>query len=53
VDLHFDSPIYSSVIITPKPSWAYSDMIGKIRRTFGIPVAFELDANAAAFGEYF
>ncbi len=28
-------------------------MIGKIHRIFGIPVAFELDVNAPAFGEYF
>jgi fructokinase len=53
VDLYFDSPTNGSVTTTPKLGWAYSDMIGKIRITFGIPVEFELDVNAAAFGEYF
>jgi fructokinase len=52
VDLHPDSPTFGSITTTPKPGWANVDMIGKIRNTFGVPVAFEMDVNAAAFGEY-
>jgi fructokinase len=53
VDLHEDSPTFGYITTTPKPGWAHSDMIGKIRQVFGLPVAFELDVNAAAFGEYY
>jgi len=53
VDLRSDSPTFGSITTTPKPGWAHTDMIGKIRDTFNIPIAFELDVNAAVFGEYF
>jgi fructokinase len=53
VDLRNDSPTYGSITTTPKPGWAYINMVKKIRDTFAIPIAFELDVNAAAFGEYF
>ena len=53
VDLHPDSPTFGSITTTPKPGWANTDMIGSLRDTFHIPIAFEMDVNAAAFGEYF
>jgi fructokinase len=53
VDLRKDSPTFGSITTTPKPGWAYTNMIKKIRDTFDIPIFFELDVNAAAFGEYF
>jgi fructokinase len=53
VDLDPASPTYGSVTTTPKPGWAFTDTIGQLRQVFGIPVAFELDVNAAAFGEYY
>jgi len=53
VDLRHDSPTYGSITTTPKPGWAYTNMVKKIRDKFDIPIAFELDVNAAAFGEYF
>ncbi len=53
VDLDQASPTYGSVTTTPKPGWAFTDTIGRLRQAFGIPVAFELDVNAAAFGEYY
>lgn len=53
VDLRQDSPTYGSITTTPKPGWAYTNMVKKIRDTFDIPIAFELDVNAAVFGEYF
>jgi fructokinase len=52
VDLRPDSPTFGSITTTPKTGWANIDMIGKIRDTFHIPIAFEMDVNAAAFGEY-
>jgi fructokinase len=53
VDLQPDSPIFGSITTTPKPGWGHTDMIGKIRSAFNIPIAFEMDVNAAVFGEYF
>ncbi len=53
VDLDSASPTFGYITTTPKPGWAHSDMIGKLRQEFGIPVAFELDVNAAALGEYY
>ncbi|MFZ6027868.1 MAG: ROK family protein [Chloroflexota bacterium] len=52
VDLNADSPTFGSVMTTPKPGWAHSDMLGPIRKAFGLPIAFEVDVNAAAWGEY-
>jgi len=53
VDLHSDSPTFGSITTTPKPGWAHTDMIGKMRNTFDIPIMFEMDVNAAVFGEYY
>lgn len=52
VDLNPASPTFGSITTTPKPGWAHSDMIGPLRNEFRLPVAFELDVNAAAWGEY-
>jgi len=53
VDLRPDSSTYGYITTTPKPGWAHSDMIGDLKREFNLPVAFDLDVNAAAFGEYY
>ncbi len=53
VDLHAESPAFGSITTTPKPGWTNADIVGKIRNTFNLPTAFELDVNAAARGEYF
>jgi len=52
VDLNPDSPMFGYITTTPKPGWAHADMLGDLRRVFGLPLAFELDVNAAAWGEY-
>jgi fructokinase len=51
VDLDPASPTYGHITTTPKPGWAHSDMLGPLRR-FNLPLAFELDVNAAAWGEF-
>jgi len=53
VDLDPSSSTYGHITTTPKPGWAFTDTISQLRQAFGIPVAFDLDVNAAAFGEYY
>jgi fructokinase len=52
VDLDPDSPTYGSITTTPKPGWANTDIVGRIRRTFDVPVGFDTDVNGAALGEH-
>lgn len=53
VDLNLTSKTYGYITTTPKPRWKYVDLRGKIQRGLGVPVAFDTDVNAAAFGEHF
>ena len=53
VDLDPVSPTFGHVTTTPKPGWAFTDTISGLRRALNLPVAFDLDVNAAAFGEYY
>jgi fructokinase len=52
LDLNPTSPTYGSISATPKPGWSNTDILGRFRRHFDLPMAFDLDVNAAAFGEY-
>lgn len=53
VDLNLASKTYGFITSTPKPGWEYVDLRGKIQHALGVPVAFDTDVNAAAFGEQF
>jgi fructokinase len=53
VDLDPGSPTFGHITTTPKSGWAFTDTISRLHQAFGLPVAFELDVNAAAFGEYY
>jgi fructokinase len=53
VDLHKKSPTYGYITTTPKPKWAQTDLYGPIQRAFDLPIAFDTDVNAAAFGEHY
>jgi fructokinase len=53
VDLDPASPTYGHITTTPKPGWAFTDTISSLRQALNLPVAFDLDVNAAAFGEYY
>jgi fructokinase len=53
LDLDPNSPTYGYVTTTPKPGWSNIDLYGEIQRALHIPVAFDTDVNAAAFGEQY
>jgi fructokinase len=53
VDLDPSSDNYGTINQTPKQGWAGTKILADIHERCKLPVAFELDVNAAAFGEYY
>lgn len=53
LDLNPDSPTYGYITTTPKAGWSQVDLYGEIQRNLRVPVAFDTDVNAAAFGEQY
>ncbi len=53
VDLNLNSQTYGFITTTPKHDWNNVDLRGEIQRGLNIPVAFDTDVNAAAFGEQY
>jgi fructokinase len=52
LDLNRDSPTYGFITSTPKPGWGNTDVRGTLQRGLGVKVAFDMDVNAAAMGEF-
>jgi fructokinase len=52
VDLDRASATYGYITTTPKPGWAQTDLCGALQHALQVPVAFDTDVNAAAFGEH-
>jgi len=53
LDLNPDSPTYGYITTTPKAGWSQIDLYGEIQGKVDVPVAFDTDVNAAAFGEQY
>lgn len=53
VDLNPASQTFGFITTTPKPGWNNVDLRGEIQRGLNVPVAFDTDVNAAAFGEQY
>jgi fructokinase len=51
VDLKPSSPTWGYVTATPKPGWQDTEVAGFFRDKLHVPVAFDTDVNAAAYGE--
>jgi fructokinase len=51
VDLKLSSPTWGYVTATPKPGWRDTEVAGFFRDALHVPVAFDTDVNAAAYGE--
>jgi len=52
VDLDPASPTYGYITTTPKPGWAYTNVVGRLRDALQLPIALDTDVNGAALGEY-
>ena len=46
------SPTYGFVTATPKPGWSNTNVLGTLRHALKINIAFDMDVNTAALGEY-
>ncbi len=53
LDLNQDSDTYGHITTTPKLGWQNIDLRGLVQRELDVPVAFDTDVNAAAYGEQF
>ncbi len=51
IDLRRDSETYGYITTTPKPGWAWYDMVGAFQRALCVPVGFDTDVNASVLGE--
>ncbi len=51
LDLRPDSATWGHVTTTPKPGWQHTAVAPVISKRLGVPVSFDTDVNAAAFGE--
>jgi len=52
IDLDPASPTFGYITRTPKLDWQNTDFVGCIRQALHVPIVFETDVNAAAYGEY-
>jgi fructokinase len=52
VDLNPESPTFGYITNTPKPGWSQTDVLGRLQRALGVNIAFDMDVNTAALGEY-
>jgi fructokinase len=52
VDLRPSSPTWGYITATPKRGWRDTRVAGFFGDRFGLPIAFDTDVNAAAYGEY-
>ena len=46
------TPDYGKITTTPKAGWQDTDVLGHLRQSFDVPMAFDTDVNAAALSEY-
>ena len=52
VDLQKTSETYGYITTTPKQGWRNVDITGFLEKQLNLPIGFDTDVNAAAFGEY-
>jgi fructokinase len=52
IDLQCDSEKFGHILNTPKPGWTDTDIVGRLRSTFDVPIGFDTDVNGAALGAW-
>jgi len=52
IDIDRTSPTWGRITTTPKPGWAYTEVVAALRSALDLPIAFDTDVNAAALGEH-
>jgi len=52
VDPRPDSPTYGHILPTPKPGWTNTNVLGILKSVLDMPMAFDVDVNGAALGEW-
>ena len=52
LDLNPQSATYGFITATPKPHWSHTDVRGTLQRGLHVNIAFDMDVNVAAVGEY-
>lgn len=52
LDPNPDSPTFGHILPTPKPGWTNANVVGMLEEHFDVPIVFDTDVNAAAFGEW-
>ena len=53
LNLDTSSPGYGSITTTPKPRWSGTNIFTTFHNEFSLPIAIDLDVNAAVLGEYY
>lgn len=46
------SKTYGHILPTPKAGWSNANVVGILKKSFDIPIAFDTDVNGAALGEW-
>ncbi|MCX8063038.1 MAG: ROK family protein, partial [Anaerolineales bacterium] len=52
VDVHFNSPTYGEVGLTPKLAWQGFNWVQSLQKELPLPVCIDTDVNGAAIGEW-
>lgn len=53
LDLDPASPAYGTITSTPKSEWGGTNVLAAFKSALNIPLAFDTDVNAAAYGEFY
>jgi fructokinase len=51
LELRRDSPRYGHILSTAKPGWSNTDVVGRLRQRWAVPVGVDTDVSGAALAE--
>lgn len=53
IEINKASENYGKILVTAKPDWSHTDVVGYFSAIFDVPISFQSDVNVAAVGEYY